>query len=402
MKKIIVCLALSMLFCFTGCGSSKQDQKNLPPLGEIMDYTRFSPEVYLKPFWYTREIYNETVMFVGQNDTAKLLYEPEQILSVLEYGLQSSYEEGKDYIVEKGSIRRGTESSIPFWQAHEYYRATPDAYTIGVDQNTVTGLPEGKRYLKYGEGDTFTKNQIAVTYTTNCAWKGPIPVGKSERFSNVLTKLQAGEETKLLFYGDSITTGCNASGTAQGGNVAPYMPSFPEMVCDYLENKFKSEIVYINTAVGGKDVNWGQSELDERVIAHSPDLIFIGFGMNDGKKTIDAYRSGVQNMIDSIHTALPNAEVVLLATMLPNYEADSGWNGNQKHFASELLRLEQLYDFAGVANITEMHRAMFDAGKRYRDVTGNNINHPNDFVVRLYAQVILKTLLGQNFVADGI
>ena len=66
------------------------------------------------------------------------------------------------------------------------------------------------------------------------------------------------------------------------------------------------------------------------------------------------------------------------------------------------MKLEEKYDFVGVANVTEMHKAMFDAGKRYRDLTGNNINHPNDFVVRLYAQVILKTLLGQDFIADGV
>ena len=44
-----------------------------------------------------------------------------------------------------------------------------------------------------------------------------------------------------------------------------------------------------------------------------------------------------------------------------------------------------------------MHKALFEAGKRYRDVTGNNINHPNDFVVRLYAQVLLKTVFGNDF-----
>ena len=91
---------------------------------------------------------------------------------------------------------------------------------------------------------------------------------------------------------------------------------------------------------------------------------------------------------------------MLIATMLPNYEAKSDWNYNQKLFAPKLLELEAKYDFVGVANVTEMHQALFDADKRYRDVTGNNINHPNDFVVRLYAQVLLKTMLGTDFVSE--
>ena len=32
--------------------------------------------------------------------------------------------------------------------------------------------------------------------------------------------------------------------------------------------------------------------------------------------------------------------------------------------------------------------------KRFRDYTGNNINHPNDFMSRLYAQVMVETVFG--------
>ena len=32
--------------------------------------------------------------------------------------------------------------------------------------------------------------------------------------------------------------------------------------------------------------------------------------------------------------------------------------------------------------------------KRYYDMTGNNVNHPNDFMARVYAQTIIKTILG--------
>ena len=98
---------------------------------------------------------------------------------------------------------------------------------------------------------------------------------------------------------------------------------------------------------------------------------------------------------------MPDTEIMLIATMLPNYEADSNWCGNQEAFADELLSIERDYPYVSVANVTEMHKALFGRGKRYRDVTGNNINHPNDFVVRLYAQVLLKTMLGDAFCADN-
>lgn len=404
MKKFLLLLvALIITFSCCSCGQKEIEKKtDLPPAEDIMDFTKYSQSVYLKPFWYTREIYNETVMFVGENDSAKLMYEPEQILAVTNYGLSTMYVENKDYEIENGVIKRTANSSIPYWKIDEYYKTVPDSYTIAVDKSAVKETLTGDRYLKYGETDTFTKKQIAVSYITNKAWEGPVPKGKSEKFSKSLLKIKNGQKIKILFYGDSITTGCNASGSDKGGNVAPYMPSFDKMTCDYLTNKYKCEIELVNTAVGGKNVSWGASNLQERVLSYSPDLVFVGFGMNDGKKQLNAYYNETKEIIDGIHESLPDTEIVLLATMLPNYEADSNWNANQKYFDAELLKLEEKYDFVGVANVTEMHKTMFDAGKRYRDLTGNNINHPNDFVVRLYAQVILKTLLGQDFIADGV
>lgn len=398
-KMAISCILTASLAAL-GCAGEVEPpkgEKNLAPAEMILPYAQYSAETYLKPFWYTREIYHETVMFVGEDDEARLLYDADEILSVLNYGLNVSYEEGSDWTYRNGIFKRTVSSAIPYWQLDEYYRTEPDAYTIGVDKSKLTVSLEGDRYLKYGEQDTFTKKQIAVTYTHSEPWEGPVPAGKSDRLPNALAKIKGGETVNLLFYGDSISTGCNASGTAQGGNVSPFAPSFPEMVCTYLKERYRADVICENTAVGGKNTAWGQQNLDSAVIAHEPDLVVIGFGMNDRATAVETYSAGIEDMIVRIRRALPSAEIVLLATMLPNYEADANWFGNQESFASALLALEAAYPFVAVANVTEMHRALFEAGKRYRDVTGNNINHPNDFVVRLYAQVILKTMLGADF-----
>ena len=66
----------------------------------------------------------------------------------------------------------------------------------------------------------------------------------------------------------------------------------------------------------------------------------------------------------------------------------------QPLFADELYKLEKKYSFVSVADMTDMHKKLLATGKRYRDMTGNNVNHPNDFLARVYAQVILRTLIG--------
>ena len=59
----------------------------------------------------------------------------------------------------------------------------------------------------------------------------------------------------------------------------------------------------------------------------------------------------------------------------------------------DIKKLEEKHPFVAVADMTTMHYNLLEKGKRYRDMTGNNVNHPNDFLARIYAQVILKTIL---------
>ena len=44
-----------------------------------------------------------------------------------------------------------------------------------------------------------------------------------------------------------------------------------------------------------------------------------------------------------------------------------------------------------VADVTAVHESLL-ARKRYSDMTGNNINHPNDYLARVYAQTLLTTV----------
>jgi len=62
----------------------------------------------------------------------------------------------------------------------------------------------------------------------------------------------------------------------------------------------------------------------------------------------------------------------------------------------ELHKLAAKYDFCAVADMTTMSQELYAMGKRFRDMTGNNINHPNDFLARIYAQVLLKALVGKD------
>ena len=124
----------------------------------------YNLDEYLQPIWETEEVYNETFMFLGEEDEAPFLYAPAEIVHVKNYFLDTEYIEGRDYAIENGKIRRLKGSRIPYFTVEEYYTTKPGHYGILVDMAKIPYQLKGTRYLAYGEMDTFTCKQIAVTY----------------------------------------------------------------------------------------------------------------------------------------------------------------------------------------------------------------------------------------------
>lgn len=353
-------------------------------------------ETWLCPVWRGNEAYFETATVVGENGEIRLAFEPIGQVTVYNSTLEKTYLEGVDFTVSGRVLRRLPNGSLPYFALDEFY--LPEKCTI--DIRAVKGAcPEfnaERPFLYFGERNLVTKNQIAVSYKHTGGWTGKIPADKSAKFPKFLKKLQNGENVKITFYGDSITVGANASGTKFGGEISPYTDTFAVMTTKYLEKRYGISVDVVNTAVGGWDSTKGLENFDERALDRQADLLILGFGMNDIWNSVERYAENMQEMISRFYQKHPDGELLLLSSMLPNVE--SSW-GNELtsvfEFEKILLSLEEKYPLA-VADLTQMHADLLLAGKRYRDMTGNNINHPNDYLIRVYAQVILKTLIGKD------
>lgn len=352
---------------------------------------KYCLEEYVQPFWQGNLMRYETVFFVGEEDEANLLYPPKKVLAVYDYGLQTEYVEGVDYALCGGKIKRLKGGALPFMPTEEYYLPQFEKYEIRVNENAIPDGLTKPRFFAYGEADTFTKRQIAVVYEYDERENLPAPTGKKERFPRFLEKCKKGEQTKILFYGDSITTGCNSSGLPQGGVKPPYAEGFPNMVAKTLAKKLKTGVELINTAVGGWSVQNGLDAAEERVKAYEADVFVLAFGMNNGITPPAEFQAVTEQIVLAYREKNPFGEVVLVSTTLPN--TDSNWVGNHPLFAETLYALEKKYPFCSVADMTAVHKTLLGR-KRYRDMTGNDVNHPNDFLARIYAQVILQTILG--------
>ena len=142
---------------------------------------------YLRPFWKCGKMVNETMMFVG-DAAGTLLFEPEQILSVRNYGLDILYQEGVDYKIEGRKIIRLSDK-IPHWKEDEYYMSSFKDLAIGANKEICERFGE-KRFLAFGETDTFTKTQIAISYIHNDVWSGPLPKDCNYKFPHTMYALK--------------------------------------------------------------------------------------------------------------------------------------------------------------------------------------------------------------------
>ena len=348
----------------------------------------YNRNLYLKTLFEGNVVYFETALPLGKEEIT-LLYPIKEIITVTNYALDKKYKEGKDFIVKDGKLIILEDGDIPISKIEDYYVDEPGQYQVAVNKDKALYKFDKTKYIVVGDNDDFAKQQIAICYKHDGVWDGFRNVSQKEKLVHFLSKLEKKQETTVVFYGDSITTGCNSSGTIYGGNKPPYAESFPEMVARYLEDKYKTKVNYVNTAVEGMDSNWAKDNYVERVSKYKPDVLFLAFGMNDGHMNEEDQLTKMLEIIKGVKKDNPSLEVVLISTTVPNIETDWYVFGNQERFIEAYKTVDLPY--VAICDMTHVHLDLLKR-KRFKDMTGNNVNHPNDFLARVYAQAILEVM----------
>ncbi len=345
----------------------------------------YDEEEILSPVWSGSVSYDESVLVVeneeGGIDPIALLYDATEILSVRSASYLVAYEEGRDYSLENGRLVIRKDGNIPRLTYAEFH---PETGTDGFES-------KDGGYVLWKEGSWFHERQIIVTYRHAEGYGEYIPEGKGALLPKTTEKLLRKENLKILVYGDSISTGGNSSGH-EAIHVPPYMPIYPELFAMGIEKKYGVEVEVVNESRGGMDSNWGLSNLRGGILDQYPDagfdLAIIAFGMNDTTKDKESLALNESRIAKGLRTRYPDVEILYVATMLPNEDAYKFY-GNQYTFYEGLLAYETEGSVA--VNVGGVHAGLLGR-KRYADMTGNNVNHANDYLARVYAQTLLRTL----------
>lgn len=418
-----IACAAAAIFALAGCGSNNPSEDTMT-------------EKLIQNFWQSDTMYDETVILVAPMDgegnitalpQGRLLFAADEILSVKQYfhadnAGEKSFEQGVDYTYADGVItavgtiqedldgkKTSVDTTMPYITERQY---------LGKDlfpgcATTSTGIPssDGAWEIPYTEGYQIVQLQLSVTYKRSGGWQGSTPAYQGEALPHAIAKMKNKQDTEVLIFGDSISTGSNSSSVLK---IHPNLPPWYELMKAGLEKAYGAKVTLTNKSMGGwtsreavsdnPGNGWVGGQLVSQVglpallkgelAAYSPDLAVIGFGMNDA--TLDVglnnYASNIRKLIESIRARNAECDIILLGTMLANPQAKNQYK-NQTEYSAINNKIAGLYENVVCVDVGAMHRELLDGGKKYMDMTGNNVNHPNDFMARIYCMNLLATMV---------
>ena len=393
----------------------------------------------LHPFWASRSIRRETLLFVRESGEAhakaNLTFPIQNLFSVRQaawsQGRQKTYVFGRDFIYSSGSrtLTLRQHSTISFRNRASFYSQTqglPYKTKVSDPLNPYTPYgPSGKGpQLVYSDNEE-PLQQVEVNYSYNTVWKGYVPKYQAVALRRTLQKLVSHQPMRLLVVGDSISYGYGSS--LLGGHEVlgyyPRRPGYASLLVSALQRSYHTNAIrlenraqpYIDSAQGAFDIG--------AQMTSSTDLVVVAYGMNDAangvqgrrQDRIAAYKANIKNILNAIRAKNPAAEVILLAPMLGNPE----WTRTLTPFfiktsqfsayssiQQALRELAAQTSGVAIADMTQLwHDLLAAKGWQYQnlldgkpltgwyDLSANGVNHPNDYGHLLYAQVLAGLLI---------
>ncbi len=208
----------------------------------------------------------------------------------------------------------------------------------------------------------------------------------------------------IIPLGDSVTQGCTVI------DVIDHQNAYHNVLKQKLEDKYpKTTFSVYNAGVGGENAGDGQKRLERDVIRHDPDLVIVGFCLNDscgGSDNLEEYVDNMRNIITRVK-AETSADIIVLT---PNFMATSD-NPNivpehQKHikvlvncqqkgilkaYKDALKKLAEKMDIP-VADVYEEWQKMADGGIDTNAHLANGLNHPFPEGHKLIAETVFKLI----------
>ncbi len=209
---------------------------------------------------------------------------------------------------------------------------------------------------------------------------------------NTLYKLKVDKALTVGYFGGSITEGAGASDGEK--------TSWRALHTKWMREHFpEAEITPIMAAIGGTGSDLGAYRIDNDLLPHRPDLVFVEFAVNDNGQSYRHVSEHYEVVLRKIYTANPTADVICLFTIT---EAIWKYMREGKEYISRAAQSAIAHAY-GVSCILDVgmalaDRILLDGGDWLRYT--NDTVHPKDEGYKIYSALINglmeKELLGKD------
>jgi len=199
--------------------------------------------------------------------------------------------------------------------------------------------------------------------------------------SRTLAKLKTGEPLNLVFWGDSVTGGADASAPER---------FFTNRFMNGLRARFpQAQITVTNLGVGGTNTNHRLPGLDKDVLSRKPDLVVVEF-VNDMMLPADQLEANYAKIVSSIKQS--GAELILFTPHLPAPAVMSApsWQAVAAKPYVKLVRRIAASSQVGLADVASRWEGLRREGLRPEFMLTDEVIHPNDCGHSIYAEELLK------------
>ncbi len=364
-----------------------------------------------QPYWLGNVMYNELTLplrYDSGEAYAKLLYAPLKVVCVMDQKLKITYEEGTDYVVDRENRRltipdgssipllsEGADAGVNPPDGYEYTTGMPDASRL----YTIWG--GGTPYV-YTESSYFYAKYLSVTYAYDVS---ALPKNLFNSYDvtylyRTRTKLESKQDITVAVLGDSISEGCSSTGDSL--KVEPYTPCYAKQIKAELERIYGGNVNLVNAAKGGTKSEWpltgeGSGAMQNAIDA-VPDLCIVAYGMNDmGGTTKNTFKTNIEQIMMKIKAASPDCDFILINSFPCNPLYEQGDNVFGKYLnALEEISAENNDGSVKVIDMQSVGKYFMET-KRYCEISSSNVNHPNDFMHRVYAMNVMTAICNYKF-----
>jgi hypothetical protein len=161
-----------------------------------------------------------------------------------------------------------------------------------------------------------------------------------------------------------------------GGSITEASHGWRDMSFDWLVGKYPTAAFkQVDATVGGTGSNLGVFRMDQDVLSHKPDLLFVEFATNDGGPAEGIYRS-IEGIVRKTWRQNPNTDICFVYTVAEiNIKALQG--GNYQNTAAAMEKIAEHYHIPSIHMGVEVIK-LLDSGKLV--FTGIPEEHPDKIV----------------------